>query len=171
MKRFCRLPFALLALLALPVLPGWADPAKLVLKNAFIEKYKNRVTIEVDFLVDHAHKKPNKIDRDGDDGDLHFSGRAAAVGLPMVAEIVNAARPSQQAAVGIVRQREKQVNKQPMRLVGVWRLWFEHPPKGQGQQVQGQLIPVPKNTNPDHVFQIHPVTQVADQQIHKSLPY
>jgi hypothetical protein len=142
--------------------------SKLVLKNAFIEKYKNRVTVEIDFKVDHAHPKPNPISADGEDGDLHFSGRAPDVGLPMVAEIVNAVAPAQKAAVDLVHQKEKEQKKQNVRLAGVWRLWFEHPPAGQGQQIQGQTIPIPENTNPDHVFELHPLTAIGDKTVPKS---
>jgi hypothetical protein len=172
-RRIHRSSLALAVLIAL-AFPGWAWGAKLVLKKAFIEKYKNRVTVDVDFLVDKSHKKPNPAK---DDGDLHFAGRAQAIGLPLVAEIMNAAQPPQQGAVAVVKQRAQETDKQPVRLAGVWRLWFEHPPKStkdkkgkkkEGQQVQGKPVPVPENTNPDHVFEIHPVTSIGNLTILQS---
>jgi hypothetical protein len=155
-------------LLLIFLVPSIGADATLVLKNAFIEKYKNKVTMTVDFIVDHAHEHPNAIKDDGKDGDMHFSGRAPEVGLPMVAEIVNAAKASQKGAVDLVHGKEAQASKKPLRLTGAWRLWFEHPPKKGVQQVQGQPVPVPKNTNPDHVFEIHPTTQVGSQSTLKS---
>ena len=46
----------LLILVLFPVLV-WAQ-LKIVLKNSFIEKYKNRATISAEFIVDKAHKSP-----------------------------------------------------------------------------------------------------------------
>jgi hypothetical protein len=59
----------------------------LELSRSFIEQHKNRLTIDVMYLVDAAHKKPNPP---GKDGDMHVAGRAAEIGLATVAEIQNA---------------------------------------------------------------------------------
>jgi hypothetical protein len=48
-------------------------------------------------------------------------------------------------------------------VAGVWRIWFEHP--SPGDQVQGDPVDVPANTNPDHVFEVHPVTSFDGQDI------
>jgi hypothetical protein len=122
-----------------------------VLKSAFVEKYKDRATIEATFTVDHAHKKPNPP---ANDGDMHVAGRAPKeVGLPMVAEVMNAAQDDEQPAVDDIHELEGE-NK-PVTIKGVWRFWFEHPSKS---QVQFAPVPVPTNTNPDHSFEIHPIT-------------
>jgi len=133
------------------------------LKNSFIEKYKNRATIDINFIVDLAHKQPNKVGRGGQDGDMHITGRSTQVGLPMVAEIVNAKEET--AAVGYVHSIEG--NGKPTTLGGVWRIWCEHPAKT--YQVQGAAVEKPKNTNPDHVFEIHPVTKVGTFDVLGSL--
>ncbi len=138
--------------------PSCAGPV--VLKRAWVEKYKNRVTLDsVEFFVDHAHVSPNSIKDDGDDGDLHFAGRAPGIGLPMVAEIVNAKMAAQQPAINLVHALEaktKQGNPQATALSGVWRFWFEHP--ANVEQKQGEEVLPAKNTNPDHVFELHPMT-------------
>jgi len=36
-----------------------ASAGTVTLKKAFIEKYKNRATIDASFIVDHAHPRPN----------------------------------------------------------------------------------------------------------------
>src|SRR5436305_8573782 len=71
---------------------AYAD-IQIILKNSFIEKFKNRVTIDASFTVDKAHAKPNPPAKDGD---LHAAGRAPEIGLPAVAEVMNAqfARPA-----------------------------------------------------------------------------
>ncbi len=71
----------------------------LVLKQSFIEKYKNRATIEVDFIVDHSKGKPNSAAKDGD---MHVAGRANT------------------------------------------------------RFVQGRAVPAANDSNPDHIFEIHP---------------
>jgi hypothetical protein len=125
-------------------------PIVIVLKKEFIEKYKDRVTIAADFNVDTV----GPIHPPKQDGDMHFSGRAEEVGLPIVAEIQNA--KSQMAAVNAVR---KAAGKDPIRLTGVWRLWCEH--AGGGVFEQGAPLEKFPDSNPDHVFEIHPVTRVG----------
>ena len=45
----------------------------LILKEAFIQKYKNRATIEANYIIDKAHKKPNASSKDAD---IHVAGRS-----------------------------------------------------------------------------------------------
>lgn len=142
-------------LLIAPLLAGFSLHAQnntVVLKRAFVEKYKDRATIDATFIVDHAHKKPNAPSADGD---MHVAGRAQKeVGLPMVAEVMNAAQKGQAAAVTEIHAVEGKNSAVP--LTGAWRFWFEHPAK---QQVQFDTVPVPANTNPDHSFEIHPISK------------
>jgi len=133
------------------------------LKKAWVMKYKDRATIEADVFVDDAHPKPNAPKKDSD---LHFAGRAKQVGLPMVAEIMNAAGATQTAAVKLVH--DHQGTGGAVAVTGAWRLWFEHPPAG--AQKQSFVLPAGKpGTNPAHVFEIHPVTRVEAQQVGDSL--
>ena len=61
----------------------YSGAATLVLKRSWIEKFKDRATIEANFTVDHAHAKPNAPAKDGD---IHVAGRAPKeIGLPMAA--------------------------------------------------------------------------------------
>jgi hypothetical protein len=137
--------------------PGYG--ATVFLKNAFIEANKNRVTVDVNFIVDHAHKKPNVPAKDGD---LHTAGRADEIGLPMVSEVVNAAAAPQKTALDLIHKAESDPGHKPIGLSGAWRFWFEHPSKE--DQIQGQKVEPAANTNPDHVFEIHPVTKVQGKQ-------
>ena len=45
-----------------------------------------------------------------------------------------------------------------MAVTGAWRLWPEH--AGGEPQVQGEQLDKFNTTNPDHVFQIHPIASV-----------
>jgi hypothetical protein len=123
------------------------------LKYSFVDKYKNRLTIEApDFIVVRAHKKPNAPSKDGD---MHVAGTASEVGLPIVAEIMNAA--AYPSAVKLIHDFEGTNN--PIDVIGVWRIWCEH--AGEDTQTQGADFAI-TSTNPPHVFQIHPITQIND---------
>jgi len=133
------------------------------LKKAFIEKYKNRATIDASFIVDHAHPHPNAAKKDGD---MHVAGRAQKeVGLPMVAEVMNAA--AQTSAVKDIHADEG--DNKPVTVSGVWRFWFEHP--SAAPQVQFDPVPPAANTNPDHCFEIHPITKFDDVAVPNSFQF
>lgn len=151
MTRRAILLIGALAAVRLAVVGG---SGQVLLKNTFIEKYRNLVTITTDFKVDDAHPQPNPIGTSSQDGDLHMAGRSTDVGLPMVAELSN----GRLTAVADVEKEIHQANGTgtPVHLSGVWRLWMEH--KSAEPMQQGDVVPVPSNTNPKHVFEIHPVT-------------
>jgi hypothetical protein len=134
---------------------------EITLENVFIETYKNRVTIDVPFTVDKTDHRPHPAFLDGD---FHLSGRAPDIGLTTVAEVKNAA--SEPGVVRLLRRVEG--TDQPLRMVGVWRLWLEH--VGRAPEVQGEepVSPV-ERTDPDHVFEIHPLIQVEGHDLMGSL--
>ena len=139
-----------------------AQAATLVLKRAWIENFKDRATIDASFLVDRAHKQANAAK---DDGDMHVAGRAPKeIGLPMVAEIMNAREET--GAVKLIHDNEGKA--QSTQVSGAWRVWFEHPPST-GSQIQFATVPPAANTNPDHCFEIHPVTKVGSIDLAKTL--
>ena len=123
------------------------------LKDAFIEEFKDRATISANFTVDKAHPRPNTAKKDGD---LHVAGRAPEIKLPIVAELMNA--KSVKPAINLIHAAED--NGQPLRMVGAWRIWCEH--GGDSQQIQGRELRPFTSTNPDHVFEIHPITQLGN---------
>lgn len=137
----------------------WAETT-ITLKNSFIEKYKNRTTITANFVVEKAHKKPNPASKDGD---LHIAGHAPEVGLPIVAEIMNAASVPE----AVTKVHDLEGTNEKVSMTGAWRIWTEH--GGDSEQVQGKKIPPYKNANPDHVFEIHPVTQMGDRSVANTL--
>jgi hypothetical protein len=163
-------PFAVLSatgvlLLVLQTLGEAAAQQRVVrLRNAFIEAVKNRATVQdLPFTFDHVKTSINSIASGGDDGDLHVSGRPGPlVALPMVAEVVNARLEKDD----VVKRVRELGTSQRANISGFWRLWFEHPPKT--VLVQGGTVPEPANTNPDHIFEIHPITEVDGHQADES---
>ncbi len=123
----------------------------LALAKGFVKKYKDKVTITTSLKVDKHHLTPNGIDADGD---VHMAGRDSVVLLPMVAEIINGRNEKDTMQFLLQTTAGQQVD-----VTGVWRLWFEHP-SGEGtSQTQGQVVQVPGDTDPKHLFEIHPITR------------
>ena len=132
----------------------------LTLSSAFVTKVKNKATLPIQLELDTHLTSPHRIGRSGDDGDIHMAGRSDDVQLPMVAEIMNAGLDPQTPTVTDMNGTS---SGQMVPVAGVWRIWFEHP--SPGDQVQGDPVDVPANTNPDHVFEMHPVTSFDGQDI------
>jgi hypothetical protein len=132
---------------------------EITLKNSFIDAYKERATIEVPFTVDRADKNPHPQSWDGD---LHVAGRAPRIGLPIVAEIENAASESE----AVSRIHRLEAAGRSVRVAGAWRLWSEH--GGKAEEVQGEALPIGELTNPDHVFEIHPITRLGEEDLRDS---
>ncbi|HYU47913.1 MAG TPA: hypothetical protein VEK84_17255 [Terriglobales bacterium] len=149
---------------ALPLTCATAQNKTVVLKLSWVDAYKDKATIAADFIVDHAHAHPNPPSRDGD---MHVAGRAPRhVGLPVVAEIMNAAGRAEAKAVALVHDSEGRGQTIP--VTGAWRLWFEHPADS---QVQFDEFPAAENTNPDHSFEIHPLTHVGDKDVSEGFQF
>ncbi|HXF48797.1 MAG TPA: hypothetical protein VNL73_05160 [Verrucomicrobiae bacterium] len=133
---------------------------EITLKNKFIDEYKDRATIEATFTVDKAHAKPNSPSKDGD---MHVAGRAPEIELPVVAEIMNA--KFEKPSVDLVHNLEG--TGTPAKTSGAWRIWCEH--AGSSHQIQGASLEPFATTNPDHVFEIHPVTSLEGTSLLGSL--
>ena len=129
----------------------------LTLENAFIERVKDRVTLDTALAVDQV----GKIHSPNQDGDLHIAGRSADIGFVTVAEIMNAA--NEKEAVSIARKGVGQT----IAVKGVWRFWFEQ--NGAGEHVQKASLPIPETSNPLHLFEIHPVIEIGGVSILRSL--
>lgn len=153
--------FLLGALLVANPLTAYAD-ITISLTRGFVKKNKDRATISTTFEVNKFHKRPNRIGTGSQDGDVHIAGRDTVVLLPMVAEILNGKRESDTFNFLLGMSEGQSVP-----LVGVWRLWFEHP--GSEDQIQGAAVPEPDDTNPDHVFEFHPVTKFGNFDCRDSL--
>ncbi|MEO8596833.1 MAG: hypothetical protein ABI759_26170 [Candidatus Solibacter sp.] len=151
-------------LLAILLLAGLSSAETLILKRAWLENFKDRATIDATFFIDHAHKKANAASADGD---MHVAGRAPKeVGLPMVAEMMNAAGTLQKAAVNLIHANEGKPTSAPIN--GAWRLWFEHPAP---LQKQFDPVAVASNTNPDHSFEIHPILKYGGLDVSGSVDF
>lgn len=133
---------------------GAGTPIIFTLKKSFVEKYKTRVTIDADMSVDHA----GSIHAEKDDGEIHVGGRAEQIGLPFVAEVMHAKH--QKKAVAAMRAAE---GKAPVKVTGAWRIWCEH--ANGVNQTQGDPLQPWHDSNPPHVFEIHPVTRVGELDV------
>ena len=142
------------AVLVLLLAPASADTT-LELKNDFIEAFRDRATIEVTFSPKFAHSKAKtpSPSKPSNDGDIHISGTAPEIGLLTVAEIMNA------VDFPVTLKHVQSKLGGTVQVVGVWRIWPEH--GGESHHVQGDADASKiTNTNPDHIFEIHPLIQV-----------
>jgi hypothetical protein len=162
MPRFARLSW-IFVFLFLPIPFSFADSI-LELNQSFIDKNKNKLTISVHYTVDAAHKNPNPGAKDGD---MHVAGRAPEIGLATVAEIQNAKDVPK--AVRAVHDAEG--SGQAISLSGVWRIWPEH--GGDNTHIQQSDAGAPfegsPQTNPPHVFEVHPILKIGDQDLTDTL--
>jgi len=153
----CRVAPALIVLAA-----SWPATAEIsiTLNNTFLEKYKNRATIDAKFTVDHSKGKPNPASKDGD---MHVAGRDAKnIGMAAVAEIMNAKNHPD----AVEAANNAAGTNSPIPISGAWRIWNEH--GGDNVFVQGKAVAAAQNSNPDHVFEIHPITEVGGIDIRAS---
>jgi len=150
--------------------PAATKQSKLVLSRAWVEKYKDRATIDGEITIDHAGavKTPSKS-QPSNDGDIHAASRSTDIGLPMVAEIMNAKDVPNAVSRAKALSEAKNADDKHVPFTGVWRLWFEHPPSGQTQtQDLTQLGKPGTNTNPAHCFEVHPLTRFDSISLEKT---
>jgi hypothetical protein len=133
---------------------------EVILRKSFVDSIKNKVTYSGHFTIELAHADANDA---VEDGDLHMAVKEKTIGLPIVAEIMNAA--AEEDALALIHAKEG--TNQKIHMTGAWRLYPEHP--GHEDQEQGAPLPPYVNTNPDHVFEIHPITRVEGMDLVPSL--
>lgn len=121
---------------------------QITLRNDFIENYKNCVTLTTPFKVMGA-SAIHPVGSGGEDGDVHCGGTASEVGLPCVAEVMNASGNPVAA-----KMKKLAKNQSEVEVTGAWRLWCEHPGV---PQIQDNTDYVGQPSNPNHVFELHPV--------------
>ena len=145
------------------LLCGARADEKLVLSRVFVDQVKNTAAIDLDrqFAVDAHLKTPHRVKSGGDDGDIHMAGRSDNIQLPTVAEIVNA-RLEKPAVTDLNGTSASQ----KVSMSGVWRIWFEH--LGTEDMIQGDQVEVPSDSNPAHVFEIHPITDFDGSDVSRS---
>jgi hypothetical protein len=143
---------------ALLLLVCGAQAETLVLSASFVNQFKDKASISVSLEVDAHLSAPHSISNGGNDGDIHMAGRASEVGLPLVAEIVNARK--EPPALALLKTSAPGTT---LPVKGVWRIWFEH--LGTQEQIQGNAVSVPDSADPEHLFEIHPITQLGNDSL------
>lgn len=160
--RYTYLPRAVLTLMLLAVSAS-AQEFTLVIDNDFVRAHHNRVTTDVRFTPvgaqTNAHSPAN-------DGEVHISGTAVmadtgrALGFATVAEIMLAAQYEGRGGHLQFIADEARAGR-PIRMRGVWRLWGEHGDSFFNQGTFPASATWNPQSNPPHIFEIHPVTQIV----------
>ncbi len=134
----------------------------ITLRKSFVDSFQYRATIDCNYDVWYTHHSAKPA---ADDGDIHFSGYDKRIGLPSVAEILNAKEQRPAIDTIIAHEGKGKTNNTLLQMTGVWRLWPEHMGSGvnfvQGMKLTKAKIQS-KTTNPDHVFEIHPMVSIED---------
>jgi hypothetical protein len=131
---------------------------QIVLRESFVTEFMDRVTIQTDFRVDRVGQRHEA----SKDGEVHIAGVAVKAELPTVAELTNP--ETQDINTFLDRASQTSAADRTIALEGAWRVWTEHP--GTNAQVQGSALPDRFDTsNPDHVFEIHPITKLGGHDL------
>jgi hypothetical protein len=138
-----------------------AQQVNIVLKRSFLDELASKTSLSVDYIVDKSHPRPNPPSKDAD---LHFAGRSKKIGMNSVGEIMNA-RDEDETVQFI---KSLQGKDQKITIEGAWRIWCEHPNE-QDEFVQSATVKPATSTNPPHIFEIHPVTQVESTDLSGTL--
>ena len=127
------------------------------LDNEFIKKYENRAAIESEFTI----VKLSGVHPPASDGEIHIGGWADEAGLATVAEVMNAATTGTEPRKAFAKAL---ADEKKVTVAGAWRIWCEHGGTTPQLQAKGPkpsgTLPGAAPSNPDHVFEIHPVTSV-----------
>jgi len=163
-----KVKFALFLVLGLLCIESIGQ-STITLRRSFIDSFKNVVTIASEYDVWFTHHKANRPENDGD---IHASGYDKIIGMPTVAEVMNAKDEQETIELFIAHEGKGKSNNVKLPITGVWRLWPEHMGSGskffQGMKLSQATIKK-KTTNPDHVFEIHPITAVGDLDVTSSI--
>ena len=95
------------------------------------------------------------------DGDAHGVVSNGIIGLPCVAELMNK-KDHDAASKAIKTALEK---NDSIRLMGAWRMWWEH--SGKGDQRQGGIYNL-ETANEAHVFELHPLLEIDTHKVYSS---
>lgn len=129
---------------------------EITLTREFVDTYADRVTIDSNFRVDVT----SKIHSASQDGDIHVAGTSSETGMLTVAEVMNAKTEKTKAVKTLM---DAAGTGQSVPISGAWRIWTEH---GGGQTyAQGENVPPVTNSGTAHVFEIHPITKVAGEDV------
>lgn len=139
-----------------------AQDFTLVLNNDFVRAHHDRVTIDVRFTPVGAQTDAHSAAKDGE---VHISGTAVMadsgrpLGFATVAEIMHAAQYEGRGGHLQFIAGEARASR-PVRMRGVWRLWGEHGDRFFSQGTFHAPSTWRPQSNPPHIFEIHPVTHI-----------
>lgn len=135
------------------LLPAQAQTVKL--RASFVDSLRDRVTFTGNFDVFKYTGKSSE------DGDAHGVVSNGSIGLPCVAELMNRSlHPGASKRIKTAMEKDDSI-----RLVGAWRMWWEH--SGKGDQKQGGIYNL-ETANEAHVFELHPLLEIDTHKVYVS---
>lgn len=144
-----------------------AHGAELRLRESLLEVQRDRVTIAITATVSHIGEEAHPLDASkplsGDDCDLHVPLRSRDIRVPFLGEVKNACsmKPAGESRAFWSEKIDEETHGKAVPVTGVFRIWLEHPPKGDKVQSEAQKVPAYTNSNPDHQVELHPLLTVG----------
>ncbi|MGH2609549.1 MAG: hypothetical protein ACRDHF_10745 [Tepidiformaceae bacterium] len=144
-----------------------AHGAELRLRESLLETQRDRVTIAVTATVSHIGDEAHPLDASkplsGDDCDLHVPLRSLNIRVPLLGEVKNACsmKPAGESRAYWSEGVYEETFGKVVPATGVFRIWLEHPPKGNKVQSEALKVPSYTNSNPDHQVELHPLLKVG----------
>jgi hypothetical protein len=142
---------------------GLAHGAELRLRESLLEAQRDRVTIAITATVSHIGDEAHPLDASkpmsGDDCDLHVPLRSRDIRVAFLGEVKNACsmKPAGESRAFWSEKIDEETDGKAVPVSGVFRIWLEHPPKGNKVQSEAQKVPAYTNSNPDHQVELHPL--------------
>lgn len=144
-----------------------AAAAELQLRESLLRQQASRVTAEVRAEVSQLGKQAHPLD---EDCDQHVPLRSEQIKVPLLAEIKNAcSRPPGEPRNFWAGELARRVGQQPVATMGIFRVWLEHPPGNGAVQSEAKRVPAYKNSNPDHMVELHPLLKIGDVDFHEHI--
>ena len=151
-----RIALAILVLLC--AVPGQA--AELRLRESLLAEQRDRATITIQAVVDHLGDDAHRLT---EDCDLHVPLRSRDIWVPLLGELKNAC--SLPPGVSLVHWRDalfEETHGRAVEVVGVFRVWQEHPPPRNQRQSEGQFVDWYRDSNPPHQVELHPILRIGE---------
>ncbi len=132
-----------------------AGASELRLRKELVKQQANRALIATHGRFDHVKSTVNGLDADCD---LHAPVRVDEIKVAVVSEFMNACSTGLKPA-----QAEGLTQNDAAEIVGVFRIWFEHPGKKDDVLTEEEELAPYTTSNPAHAIEIHPVVRAGGQ--------
>ncbi|NIO08498.1 MAG: hypothetical protein GTO40_11030, partial [Deltaproteobacteria bacterium] len=146
------------ALFLIFLAPTALRAAEIWLRESIVEKYREQILVTIQATPEQIGSKPRSITQDCD---LHVPLRSAEIRVAILGEIKNACSQPEGSPASYWSKKLKPLEGKALEAKGVLRVWLEHPPPKGRRQCECDALPQYSNSTPNHMVQLHPLTQLG----------